>query len=238
MSPRLGAYGDRLARTPVLDRLAKESIRYTRAFTTAPVCAPSRAAIITGMYQNAIGAQHMRTTEDTVPELPGPYLAVPPFYVKAFPEYLRGAGYFTSNRAKTDYQFGVPFTIWDDLGQKRTGATGRTRASRSSPSSTSRSRTRAGSSRRSPARQGKPLVTDPRAIQVPPYYPDTPARPRGAGPRLRQHRRHGRAGRPDPPAARRRRAGGRTPSSSTGAITATACRAPSDRSTTRACACR
>ena len=96
-----------------------ESIRYTRAFTTAPVCAPSRAAIITGMYQNAIGAQHMRTTEDRVPELPGPYLAVPPFYVKAFPEYLRAAGYFTSNRAKTDYQFGEPFTIWDDRRRRR-----------------------------------------------------------------------------------------------------------------------
>ena len=87
MSPRLGVYGDALARTPVLDRFASQSIRYTNAFTTAPVCAPSRAAIITGMYQTAIGAQHMRTTEDRVPELPGPYLAVPPFYVKAFPEY-------------------------------------------------------------------------------------------------------------------------------------------------------
>ena len=53
MSPRLGAYGDALARTPVLDRLARESVRYTHAFTTAPVCAPSRAAIITGMYQTA-----------------------------------------------------------------------------------------------------------------------------------------------------------------------------------------
>src|SRR3712207_8982423 len=74
MSPRLGAYGDPIARTPVLDRFAKESIRYTNAFTTAPVCAPSRAAIITGMHQTAIGAQHMRTTEDRVPELPGPYL--------------------------------------------------------------------------------------------------------------------------------------------------------------------
>jgi arylsulfatase A-like enzyme len=115
MSPRLGAYGDRLARTPTLDRLAAQSIRYTSAFTTAPVCAPSRAAIITGMYQNAIGAQHMRTTEDRVPELPGPYLAVPPFYVKAFPEYLRAAGYYTTKRVKTDYQFGTPFTIWDEV---------------------------------------------------------------------------------------------------------------------------
>jgi N-sulfoglucosamine sulfohydrolase len=174
MSPRLGAYGDRLARTPVLDRLARESIRYTRAFTTAPVCAPSRAAIITGMYQNAIGAQHMRTTEDTVPELPGPYLAVPPFYVKAFPEYLRRAGYFTSNRAKTDYQFGVPFTIWDDLGQN---AHWRNRPDPRQPFFSVFNLEITHESRifpSSPARQGKPLVTDPRAIHVPPYYPDTP----------------------------------------------------------------
>jgi arylsulfatase A-like enzyme len=173
MSPRLGAYGDTVARTPVLDGLARESVRYTRAFTTGPVCAPSRAAIITGHYQTTLGAQHMRTTTDNVPELPGPYLAVPPFYVKAFPEYLRAAGYYTTNRSKTDYQFGVPFTIWDELGAKahwRGRASGQpffsvfnlevTHESQIFPSS--------------PARKGKPLVTDPARVQVPPYYPDTP----------------------------------------------------------------
>jgi N-sulfoglucosamine sulfohydrolase len=174
MSPRLGAYGDRVARTPVLDRLASESIRYTRAFSSAPVCAPSRAAIITGMHQGAIGAQHMRTTENGVPELPGPYLAVPPFYVKAFPEYLRAAGYFTSNRAKTDYQFGVPFTIWDDLGAK---AHWRNRRDKSQPffsvfnlEITHESRIFPGSA----TRKGKPPVTSPASVAVPPYYPDTP----------------------------------------------------------------
>jgi N-sulfoglucosamine sulfohydrolase len=173
MSPHLGVYGDALARTPVLDRLAKESIRFTRAFTTAPVCAPSRAAIITGMYQNAIGAQHMRTTEDRVPELPGPYLAVPPFYVKAFPEYLRAAGYYTSNRAKTDYQFGVPFTIWDDLGQN---AHWRNRPDKSQPFFSVFNIEVTHESQifpTSPARKGKPRVTDLEKIQVPPYYPDT-----------------------------------------------------------------
>jgi arylsulfatase A-like enzyme len=174
MSPRLGAYGDAIARTPVLDRLARESVRYTNAFTTAPVCAPSRAAIITGMYQTAIGAQHMRTTEDTVPELPGPYLAVPPFYVKAFPEYLRAAGYYTSNRAKTDYQFGVPFTIWDDLGRD---AHWRNRADKSQPFFSVFNLEVTHESRifpSSPARKGKKLVTDLAKVQVPPYYPDTP----------------------------------------------------------------
>ena len=174
MSPRLGAYGDALARTPTLDRLAKQAVRYTNAFTTAPVCAPSRAAIITGMYQTAIGAQHMRTTEDRVPELPGPYLAVPPFHVKAFPEYLRAAGYFTSNRAKTDYQFGEPFTIWDDLGPK---AHWRNRTDKSQPFFSVFNIAVTHESQifpSSPARKGKPRVTDPAKVPVPPYYPDTP----------------------------------------------------------------
>jgi arylsulfatase A-like enzyme len=175
MSPRLGAYGDGLARTPVLDRLARESLRYANAFTTAPVCAPSRAAIITGMYQNAIGAQHMRTTEDRVPELPGPYLAVPPFYVKAFPEYLRAAGYYTTNRAKTDYQFGEPFTIWDDLGGS---AHWRSRPDKSQPFFSVFNLMVTYESQifpTSPARKGKPILTDPATIPLPPYYPDTPA---------------------------------------------------------------
>jgi N-sulfoglucosamine sulfohydrolase len=175
MSPRLGVYGDKLARTPVIDRLAKESVRYTHAFTTAPVCAPSRAAIITGVYQTTLGAQHMRTTEDRVPELPGPYLAVPPFYIKAFPEYLRAAGYFTTNRVKTDYQFGVPFTIWDEVGQQ---AHWRNRPDKTAPFFSVFNLTVTHESQSfpsSPARKGKPLVTNPAAIDVPPYYPDTPA---------------------------------------------------------------
>ena len=174
MSPHLGVYGDRLARTPTLDRFASQAIRFTHAFSTAPVCAPSRAAIITGMYQASIGAQHMRTTEDRVPELPGPYLAVPPFYVKAFPEYLRAAGYFTSNRAKTDYQFGVPFTIWDDLGNR---AHWRNRPDRSQPFFSVFNLEVTHESQifpSSPARKGKKLVTDPAEVKVPPYYPDTP----------------------------------------------------------------
>ena len=49
MSPRVGAFGDSVARTPNLDRLAAEGVRYPNVFTTAGVCAPSRAALILGM---------------------------------------------------------------------------------------------------------------------------------------------------------------------------------------------
>ncbi len=192
----------------MLDRLAKESVRYTHAFTTAPVCAPSRAAIITGMYQTAIGAQHMRTTEDRVPELPGPYLAVPPFYVKAFPEYLRAAGYYTTNRAKTDYQFGVPFTIWDDLGRT---AHWRNRPDKSQPFFSVFNLEVTHESQIFPVEPGaqgqaaRHRSGEDRGAAV---LSGHAAGARRARAHVRQHRRHGRAGRRDAEAARRRRAGG------------------------------
>ncbi len=62
ISPRLGSYGDPVARTPVLDRFAREGVRFTRMFSSSGVCAPSRAALITGMYASGIGANNMRTS--------------------------------------------------------------------------------------------------------------------------------------------------------------------------------
>ena len=67
LSPRLGCYGDQIARTPTLDELAAEGVRYENAFTTAGVCAPSRSAIITGMFQNSIGTQSRRPTIEPLP---------------------------------------------------------------------------------------------------------------------------------------------------------------------------
>lgn len=120
LSARIGAFGDPVARTPNIDRLAREGVRYTHAFTTAGVCAPSRAALITGVNQVSITAQHMRSTAYrwTDGSDRAGYLATPPAYVKAFPELMRAAGYYTTNNAKTDYQFGSPFTIWDENGQE------------------------------------------------------------------------------------------------------------------------
>ena len=113
MSARVGAFGDELARTPALDRLANQGIRYPNTFTTSGVCAPSRSTLMTGVHAISMGTQHMRTGHGIPGHFDTPYEAVPPPEVKAFPELLRRAGYATANLAKTDYQFGEPFTIWD-----------------------------------------------------------------------------------------------------------------------------
>ena len=170
-SPRFGCYGDEVARTPNLDRLAAEGCRYPNAFSTAGVCAPSRAAIITGMYQTAIGAQHMRTahTNAHAPQLPTPYEAVPPAYVKCFPEYLRRAGYYCTNNAKTDYQFAPPVTAWDELSE----AAHWRRRPEGAPFFSVFNRTVSHESGMWPERRSE-VETDPAAVALPPYIPDTP----------------------------------------------------------------
>ncbi|GAA4465766.1 sulfatase-like hydrolase/transferase [Nibrella saemangeumensis] len=174
MSPRLGCYGDSTVPTPNIDRLAREGVRYTNVFCTAGVCAPSRNAMITGMYQTSTGGHNMRTLYDTYPQktgLPKEYSVVMPPQVKAFPEYLRAADYYTTNNAKTDYQFDAPPTVWDEVGAK------------------AHWRNRTGEAARRPffavfnnvvthesqvwVRKDQPLRADPAKIKVPPYYPDT-----------------------------------------------------------------
>jgi N-sulfoglucosamine sulfohydrolase len=117
MSPRLACYGDSTVETPNISRLAGEGLRFTHAFSISAVCSPSRSALITGCYPTTIGTLHHRTTTDNNPAC-DPYVAVPPADVKGFPELLRKAGYYCTNNAKTDYQFGLPFTIWDESGDK------------------------------------------------------------------------------------------------------------------------
>lgn len=123
ISPYIHAYGEKAVKTPNLDKLASESIKYNLAFTVAGVCAPSRSALITGMYPTSIGTQHMRTKaigkDFMAPGVPS-YSAVIPDNVRCFPEWLRLAEYYTTNNEKTDYQFDAPVTVWDENGPAAT----------------------------------------------------------------------------------------------------------------------
>ena len=95
-SPDLSCYGTPGIQTPNVDKLAAEGIRYEHAFTTAPVCSPSRSAMMTGFHQNYIGAHQHRTYE----KQPLPY------GIKPIPKLFEEAGYFTCLMSnKTDCNF-------------------------------------------------------------------------------------------------------------------------------------
>ncbi|MFO7898631.1 MAG: sulfatase [Planctomycetota bacterium] len=171
-NPYYGCYGDPVARTPNLDQLAADGCRWPNAFSTAGVCAPARSAVITGMYPTSIGTHHMRTTHTNpaTPELPTPYSAVVPHYVKCFPEYLRAAGYYCTNNVKTDYQFAPPLTAWDELSKE---AHWRNRPDPDQPFLAVFNLGRTHESGMWP-RQDETIAFDPGAIELPPYFPDTP----------------------------------------------------------------
>ncbi len=129
LSPYLPAFGDSTVATPHLSQLAAQGVCYDHFFSPAPVCAPARAAIITGMYPTHIGANHMRTGPWYAPEVSPealaaaarnmpegviPYEVVPPPGVKMMSEHLRAAGYYCTNNAKEDYQFRKAVTAWDE----------------------------------------------------------------------------------------------------------------------------
>ena len=103
-NPFIGAYGDKLAHTPVIDALAQQGILYRRAYSNAPVCAPSRFGILTGVLpESCAPANQMRANAKASGILP------------TYPDLLRKSGYYVTNNAKTDYNCDIdPATIWDD----------------------------------------------------------------------------------------------------------------------------
>ncbi len=176
-NPRFGCYGDPVARTPNLDALAADGCVWNRCFSTTGVSAPSRAAIITGMYPTSAGTLHMRTShqDKATPELPTPYNAVLPHYAKCFTEYLRSAGYYCSNNGKHDYQFRAPITAWDHSNEKGTGIAdwqNRPEQAKDQPFFAVYNLGDTHESRMWP--QNCPEITfDPADMIVPPYFPDT-----------------------------------------------------------------
>ena len=157
MGPHLRACGDEYSVTPNLDKFATRAAQYNNAWSNAPVCAPARTTIISGVYPPATGSEHMRS----MTKMPDGW--------KMFPGYLRDAGYYTSNNSKEDYNLEKPPGTWDDSSAK---AHWRNRGTGNQPffsvfnhliSHESQIRTRPHT-----------WEHDPAKARVPAYHPDTP----------------------------------------------------------------
>lgn len=154
--PHLGAYGDEFADTPNLDRLAAEGMIYLNAWSTAPVCAPARTTIISGMYPPSTGSQHMRSMTRL------------PDGMKMYPQYLRGAGYYCTNNSKEDYNLQKPGTVWDESSRRghwRNRRPGQPFFAIFNFTVSHESQIR---------RRPHTPVHDPDKVPIPAYHPDTP----------------------------------------------------------------
>lgn len=155
-SPLMGCYGDKIARTPNVDALAAKGLLFKKAWSVAPVCAPARTALISGLYPSSSGGLHMRS------------MAPLPEGFKMYPQFLREAGYYCTNNSKTDYNLRQPGEVWDESSNQ---AHWKNRAEgqpffaifNSTKSHESQIRTR-------PHTQ----ITKPEDVRVPAYHPDTP----------------------------------------------------------------
>ncbi len=152
----MGCYGDKYATTPNVDKLAARGMIYTRVWSCAPVCAPSRTTLISGLYAHSTGGEHMRSFV--------PFPAGKPM----FPQLLREAGYHCSNNSKEDYNLAKPGKVWDDSSNK---AHWQNRAPGQPFFAVFNSEKSHESKIRSPRHQ---LVHDPAQVRVPSYHPDTP----------------------------------------------------------------
>ena len=147
-SPLLGAYGDEFAVTPNIDRLAAEGVLYENAFATAPVCAPSRSTLITGVYPPTMGTQHMRSTNT----------------IKFFPRYMQDAGYHCTNSVKRDYN---TIDQEETCNESSIGATYRNRNEGQPFFAVFNSTTSYESAIHKPINR---LVHDPEKVPIPPYH--------------------------------------------------------------------
>jgi len=96
----LNCYGGDLVETPNIDRLARESVRFTDAYAASPVCSPTRAALMTGKHPARL---HMTTWLESAAHPPNTNKVIPPATVEDLPleevtvaDALRARGYLNA----------------------------------------------------------------------------------------------------------------------------------------------
>ena len=115
----LGAYDNGIIRTPNLDRLAAEGVRFDRAYVNSPVCSPSRQSIITGKLPHATGVTLLRTPLSTDEVTIADHLkqygyatgAIGKMHFNGDPEVLRAAGFGEEVIEKADDFHGFDYRI-------------------------------------------------------------------------------------------------------------------------------
>jgi uncharacterized sulfatase len=164
IGPHLACYGDATAPTPNLDAFAKRSMVCDVAWSNYPVCAPARTTIISGAYASAYGAGNMRS------------MARLPDGLKMFPQHLREAGYYCTNRSKEDYNLHQPGQVWDQSNKKATWTDPKRRGTdaKGNPKPFfavfNEFRTHESKIRVRPHE----AIVDPASVSLPPYWPDVP----------------------------------------------------------------
>ncbi|MCA9077220.1 MAG: sulfatase-like hydrolase/transferase [Planctomycetaceae bacterium] len=156
--PHLGCYGDEYATTPNLDAFAETGLRYLTCWSNAPVCAPARTCLISGLYPPSTGAEHMRSQL----KLPDGFLM--------YPQYLREAGYYCTNNSKEDYNLEKPGQVWDDSSNT---AHWKNRAE-GQPFFAIFNHTISHESQIRNAIPRKNRIHDPKQVSIPAYHPDRP----------------------------------------------------------------
>lgn len=154
--PHLGCYGDAYSTTPNLDRLAARGLIYWNCWSNAPVCAPARTTLISGLYPTSTGAEHMRS----MTRLPVGFLM--------YPQYLRAAGYYCTNNSKEDYNLAKPGQVWDESSGKahwKNRRPGQPFFAVFNHTGTHESQVR---------RRPHKAMHDPAKVRVPAYHPDAP----------------------------------------------------------------
>lgn len=187
MSANFSCYGEKTIQTPNVDKLAKEGTLFKRAYATSPVCSTFRSSLITGMYQNSIGAHHHRSGRSKLNQV------ILPEGVKPVPVHFQKAGYWTcmgsglpgydksGNKTskkefgKTDYNFNWSKSMFNshDWAERKEGQPffmqvqlhgGKIRGANSSGYSRTEKK----------AKELFGLVTKSESLELPPYYPREP----------------------------------------------------------------
>ncbi len=165
-SPHIGCYGETVIKTPYLNQMAADGVKFENAFVTCPVCSPSRSAMVSGMFQTTLGSHNHRSCNlqskaNGNVDYYDSYRV--PESIRLVPELFTDAGYYVVNggKGKTDYNFIERSELYRGKDWKDRD-----------PNQPFFAQIQLSGGKNRGAKIDRP--TDPADVTLPPYYPDDP----------------------------------------------------------------